>query len=58
MSPEDPMPATARPIMSMVDDWATPQIRDPSSKMAKQTRYVHYIRTSVLMNHVSQGKGS
>lgn len=39
--PEPPMPARARPTMSMLDDWATAQMREPNSKKAKKARKVH-----------------
>jgi len=39
--PEEPSPATARPMMSIVDEVATPQSSDPSSKTAKKMRKVH-----------------
>ena len=38
ISPEDPIPATARPMMSIVEDLATPQMSEPTSKMKKQVR--------------------
>ena len=37
-TPATPMPATARPTMSMVEEVATPQMREPSSKMKKKAR--------------------
>jgi hypothetical protein len=39
--PEHPIPATARPTISILDEVATAQSRDPSSKMAKKTMKVH-----------------
>jgi hypothetical protein len=39
--PADPKPATARPMMSVKLELATPQIKLPSSKMPMATRYVH-----------------
>jgi hypothetical protein len=38
--PADPMPAIARPIMKVVEPGATPQRREPSSKMPTATRYI------------------
>lgn len=35
-SPAVPMPATARPTMSIFEELATPQSNDPSSKMEKK----------------------
>lgn len=39
--PEVPTPATALPTISMVEETASPQRRDPSSKMAKKVKKVH-----------------
>ena len=39
--PEPPMPAIARAIISIVDDTDTPQRREPSSKIARNTKKVH-----------------
>jgi hypothetical protein len=36
--PALPTPATARPPMSILEDTAAPQKRDPISKMAKEAR--------------------
>jgi len=36
--PAEPRPATARPTMRVVDELATPQMRDPSSKMPMAIR--------------------
>lgn len=41
MMPEDPMPATARPMMSMLDEAARPHMREPSSKTATNVKKVH-----------------
>jgi hypothetical protein len=41
MSPEEPIPATARATINIFDDVARPQRRDPSSKMKKKTKKVH-----------------
>ena len=38
ISPEEPIPAMARPMMSIVEDCATPQMSEPTSKMKKQDR--------------------
>jgi hypothetical protein len=38
--PEVPSPATVRPIMKKVDEVATPQSKEPTSKMATKTRNV------------------
>jgi hypothetical protein len=40
--PEDPIPAIARPTMSIFDEVATPQIKEPSSKTAKKPRNTHF----------------
>jgi len=36
--PAPPTPAIALPMMSTVEDWATPQSRDPSSNVLRQPR--------------------
>jgi hypothetical protein len=38
--PAPPIPATARPIMKAVEEGATPQIREPSSKMEMKVKKV------------------
>ena len=40
-SPEAPIPATARPIISILEDTAAPHMADPSSNTAKKLRNVH-----------------
>lgn len=40
--PELPIPAIARPPINIGDDVATAQIREPSSKIVKNTRYDHF----------------
>lgn len=40
--PEAPQPAIARPPISMAEELATPQIREPSSKIPKKMKKVHY----------------
>lgn len=42
--PEAPSPAMARPIMSMVDEEAAPQMAEPTSNTARKARYVHFAR--------------
>jgi hypothetical protein len=39
--PEVPIPAMARPTISIFEEVAMPQIREPSSKIAKNARKVH-----------------
>lgn len=46
--PAAPAPAMARPIISMEDEVAAPDITEPSSKMRKKVMKVHY-RKSVLV---------
>lgn len=41
--PELPMPAIARPTMSIFDEMAMPHISDPSSKTKKVHRKVHWV---------------
>jgi len=38
MMPEQLTPATARPKMSIIDDWAKPQMSEPTSNTVKKTR--------------------
>lgn len=45
--PEVPSPATARPIMSIVDETATPQSNDPRRKMPKKLKNTHFNLDSV-----------
>ena len=40
--PEAPIPATARPIINMLDEVAAPHNTDPTSKRAKKLRNVHW----------------
>ena len=42
-NPEPPMPATALPTISMLDDEATPHSSEPSSKSKKKAKNVHLI---------------
>lgn len=42
-TPADPIPAIRRPTMNMADECAAPQIADPTSKITKKTRKVHYM---------------
>lgn len=39
--PAQPMPAIARPAMNILDEMATAQMSEPSSKTMKKARYVH-----------------
>lgn len=41
ISPEEPIPATARATINIFDDVATPHRREPSSKIKKKTKKVH-----------------
>lgn len=40
--PDTPMPAMARPTINILEELATPQIREPISKTTKNPMYVHY----------------
>jgi hypothetical protein len=40
INPLPPNPATARPMMSMVDDTAAPHRTDPTSKRSRKARNV------------------
>lgn len=40
--PEVPMPATARPQMSIFDEVATPQMRDPMANRNRKKMNAHY----------------
>ena len=39
--PDVPTPATARPMMSMVDELATPHSSEPTSKRSRNERNIH-----------------
>jgi hypothetical protein len=39
--PEHPRPAIARPIISMVEEFAAPQMAEPISKRRKKASNVH-----------------
>lgn len=41
--PDVPSPAITRPTMSIVEDVATPQIREPTSKTKKKAKNVHFV---------------
>lgn len=41
-NPEPPTPASARPNINKFDEFATPEIREPSSKIAKPVRNDFY----------------
>lgn len=45
--PEDPIPATARPMINIFEELATPQINEPISNNAKEERNVHCTLVSV-----------
>ncbi len=45
--PADPIPATARPMMRATEVGATPQMRDPSSKIPMAKRYTHLMLKKV-----------
>lgn len=40
--PDEPAPATTLPMISIVDETATPHIRDPASNTAKKTKKVNW----------------
>lgn len=40
--PDDPIPATARPMMSILEEFATPQTKEPTSNILKKERNVHF----------------
>jgi hypothetical protein len=42
MMPEPPIPATARPTIKALEDWADPQTADPTSKIKRKARNVYY----------------
>jgi hypothetical protein len=41
-SPAAPIPATARPTISITDDLAVAHIKLPNSKIPRKTMYVHF----------------
>jgi hypothetical protein len=43
VSPETPIPATARPAMKKGDVFARAQINDPISKIMKKIKNVHFM---------------
>jgi hypothetical protein len=49
--PDVPMPATARPVISILDEVATPHTRLPSSKNAKNPRNTHWYVVSEFLNY-------
>lgn len=51
MSPEPPMPATALPTISILDEVATAQRREPNSKMAKYVRNAYCHRLARHLNY-------
>jgi len=46
-NPEPPIPATARPIIRAIDEGATPQMREPISKIARNVMKVIWTCISV-----------
>lgn len=42
INPDDPTPAIARPPMKIGEEVATPQTRDPTSKIKRKARNVHF----------------
>jgi hypothetical protein len=40
--PDAPTPATARPMINMDDDIATPHIKLPNSKVMRKVRYEYF----------------
>lgn len=54
--PEVPKPATTLPPINMLEEFATPQIREPISKMMKKVRNVHYIQQPVSRESRNGGK--
>ena len=47
INPDAPIPVMARPPINIDEELATPHIKDPSSKMAKNIKKVGYI-SSIL----------
>lgn len=50
ISPEHPMPATARAMMSILEDVAIPQSNEPSSNTKKNPKKVNYIFLALAHN--------
>lgn len=48
ISPEEPRPAMALPMMNMADDWAAPQTADPTSNTKKKIKKDHYTKVKML----------
>lgn len=49
-TPADPAPAITRPMMNMGDDWAAPQIAEPTSKIKKKTRKLHCVLSEFVFS--------
>jgi hypothetical protein len=51
------MPATARPIISIFEEDARPHIKEPNSKIPKNTRKVHWrnVRSVDAESHNMKG---
>jgi hypothetical protein len=47
--PEPPRPATARPTIKALDDWAEPHTADPTSKTRRKTRKVDCTASAMLV---------
>lgn len=43
MIPEDPIPDITRPMMRTIEEEDRPQMRQPSSKMKRNPRNIHYV---------------
>ena len=56
-TPAAPTPEMTRPTMNMGEDWAAPHIADPTSKMTKKVRKVHYMIIEVRMDLAVTGRG-
>ena len=52
ISPEDPIPATARPTIRVSEEGATPHNRDPNSNIARNVRKVYWSRFSTILRSI------
>ena len=47
IKPDAPRPAIARPPISIGEDLASPHTNEPSSKVKKNIKYVHYVAINI-----------
>lgn len=52
--PDPPIPETARPIINILDDVATPHKREPSSNIAKKHINTHLYKVRIISSIVEE----